>query len=56
MDGKRLLAYFFGLHPSLVSEIHSVMKAQIPGAKKGVLAAYGEVLTHHYNSIVVATV
>ncbi|CAB1097831.1 unnamed protein product [Ectocarpus sp. CCAP 1310/34] len=42
-EGKRLLASFFGLHPSLVSEIHAVMKAQMPGAKKAVLAAYGEV-------------
>ena len=42
-EGKRLLAYFFGLHPTLVLDIHAVMKAQMPGAKKGVLAAYGEV-------------
>ncbi|CAN0181268.1 unnamed protein product, partial [Laminaria digitata] len=42
-EGKRLLAYFFGLHPTLVLDIHAVMKAQMPGAKKGVLAVYGEV-------------
>ncbi len=44
-EGKRLLASFFGLHPSLVTEIHAVMKAQMPGAKKAVLKAYGEVRT-----------
>ncbi|CAM9742427.1 unnamed protein product, partial [Pylaiella littoralis] len=42
-EGRRLLASFFGLHPTLVAEIHAVIKAQMPGAKKGVLAAYGEV-------------
>lgn len=42
-EGKRLLASLFGLHPSLVAEIHAVIKAQIPGAMKAVLAAYGEV-------------
>lgn len=42
-EGRRLLASFFGLHPTLVAEIHAVMKAQMPGAKKAVLAAYGEV-------------
>ncbi|CAN0459975.1 unnamed protein product, partial [Hapterophycus canaliculatus] len=42
-EGKRLLASLFGLHPSLVAEIHAVMKAQMPGARKAVLAAYGEI-------------
>lgn len=42
-EGKRLLAYMFGLHPSLVRDIHDVMKAQMPTAKRHVLAAYGEV-------------
>ena len=42
-EGRRLLASFFGLHPSLVGEIHAVIKAQMPGAKKAVLSAYGEV-------------
>lgn len=42
-EGKRLLVYLFGLHPSLVLDIHEVMKGQMPGAKRTVLAAYGEV-------------
>lgn len=42
-DGKRFLAYLFGLHPSLITDIHAVMKEQMIGAKRGVLSAYGEV-------------
>lgn len=57
-DGRRLLSYLFGLHPSLVLDFHAVMKEQMFGAKRSVLVAYGEVgiytlpciLTVQYNT------
>ncbi|CAN0455010.1 unnamed protein product [Discosporangium mesarthrocarpum] len=42
-DGRRLLTYMIGIHPSLAREVHGVIKSQVPGAKKAVLRAYGEV-------------
>ncbi|CAM9691545.1 unnamed protein product, partial [Sphacelaria rigidula] len=42
-EGKRLLVYLFGIHPSMVLDIHEVIKQQLPGAKRSVLATYGEI-------------
>lgn len=42
-DGRRLLTFLFGLHPSLVVDIHETVKSQLPYAKKKLVQAYGDV-------------
>ena len=42
-EGRRLISYIFTLDKSLVSDLHSVIKVQIPGANKKFLMAYGEI-------------
>ncbi|KAG5179871.1 condensin II non structural maintenance of chromosomes subunit-domain-containing protein [Tribonema minus] len=41
--GRRFLASVFGLHPAFAARIHAVVSAQLPRARRAVLAAYGEV-------------
>jgi condensin-2 complex subunit G2 len=42
-DGKKLLSYFFGLHPSFVDSLHQTIRNQIPWCPKAYLEVYGEV-------------
>ncbi|CAM9644328.1 unnamed protein product [Chrysoparadoxa australica] len=42
-EGQRFLTFIFGLTPSLIEEIHSVIKPQLPKAKKTLLKVYGEI-------------
>jgi hypothetical protein len=43
VDGKRMIVALFQLHESMVSDIHSAIRAQIPSAKKALLQAYGDI-------------
>jgi condensin-2 complex subunit G2 len=42
-EGRRLLAYIFHVHASLMMDLHEAIRVQIPGASKMELAAYGEI-------------
>ena len=42
-EGRKLVAYFFSLHPPLVAELHRAIKAQVPACRKSQREAYGEV-------------
>lgn len=41
-EGRRFLAFLFGLHPGFIDEIHATIKNQLPCAKS-MVDAYGEV-------------
>lgn len=43
VEGRRLVAYLFGLHASLVRDLHKAIRVQIPEAKKTILESYGDI-------------
>lgn len=43
-DGRRFLAFLFGLNAQLVKELITIFRSQIPFGRNSVLEAYGEIL------------
>ena len=43
LTGRKLVAYFFGLHVPLIGELHRAIKAQVPSCRKSQREQYGEV-------------
>lgn len=42
-EGRKLLVYFFGLHPPFIAELHRAIRAQIPACRKSLREIYGEI-------------
>ena len=42
-EGRRLITFFFQLHPSMVSQLHQSIRAQIPNMKKSILQVYAQI-------------
>ena len=52
VDGRKFITHLFTVDATLVGELHRAVRAQIPGAKKSILNAYGEI---YYNAWRVST-
>ncbi|KAL8158688.1 hypothetical protein V2J09_000225 [Rumex salicifolius] len=50
-DGRKFLAFTFGLSLQLLKEILAMIKSQIPFGKKSMLEAYGEVVFRGWKSV-----
>lgn len=42
-DGRKFCVYLFGLHPTLISDIHDTIKQQLPFCSKHMCELYGEI-------------
>ncbi len=49
-EGRRFLSYILTLHPSLVREIHQVIKNNLPGSPVKVVEAYAEIYFRAWRS------
>ena len=52
VDGRKFITHLFTVDATLVGELHRAVRAQIPGAIKSILSAYGEI---YYNAWRVST-
>lgn len=50
-DGRRFVAFLFGLSLQLLKEVLAMIKSQIPFGRKSMLEAYGEILFRGWKSV-----
>ncbi|KAL2906470.1 Condensin-2 complex subunit G2 [Bienertia sinuspersici] len=50
-DGRRFIAFLFGLSLQLLKEVLAMIKSQIPFGRKSMLEAYGEILFKGWKSL-----
>ncbi|KAL9241615.1 hypothetical protein vseg_015706 [Gypsophila vaccaria] len=50
-DGRRFLAFLFGLSPQLLKEVLAMIKSQIPFGRKSMLEAYGDILFRGWKGV-----
>lgn len=43
VDGRKFCVYLFGLHPTLIADIHDTIKQQLPFCSKHMCELYGEI-------------
>ncbi|XP_050205840.1 uncharacterized protein LOC126655640 [Mercurialis annua] len=50
-DGRRFIAFYFGLSMQLLKEALAMIKSQIPFGRKSILEAYGEILVRVWKGV-----